>query len=50
MTETVPAYRRGDRWVTQRRLRTGERAVINRGAVRDPYGNFNGTPAGPLSG
>ena len=49
-TETVPANKRGERWVTQRRLRPGERAVIRPGGVRDPYGDFNRARAGPLAG
>jgi hypothetical protein len=38
----VEAARQGDRWVTARRLRLGEVAAVERGGVRDVFGNLNG--------
>jgi hypothetical protein len=39
--ETVPATRQGDRWVTSRELRQGERAQVVSGGVLDDHGNTN---------
>jgi hypothetical protein len=41
----APAFRQGDRWVTERRLRPRERASVAAGDVRDAYGNLNGEPS-----
>ena len=44
-TRRVAARRDGDRWVTARALRAGERAVVPAGGVRDAYGDVNGAPS-----
>ena len=47
--QRVQAIRSGDRWVSQRALRAGERAYAGVGCVRDAFGNFNGA-ASPAVG
>ena len=43
VTKTVPAFPRADgRWATNYSLDTGQAAFVARGAVVDPWGNFNG--------
>jgi hypothetical protein len=46
---TVPAAERGDRWATDYVLGPGEQAIVEAGAVRDAYGNFNGASSPPVS-
>jgi hypothetical protein len=46
--EIAPATEQGGRWVTRRRLRKGEIAVVAQRGVRDPFGNYNGAASGPL--
>ena len=42
----VEALPEGGRWVAAEPLAPGERAVVEPGAVRDSFGNFNGEGAG----
>jgi hypothetical protein len=42
----VTAAKEGDRWIAAEPLAPGERALVERGAVRDRFGNFNGEGAG----
>jgi hypothetical protein len=42
LIEDVPAAPVGGRWVTSRKLRAGESAVVASEAVRDVHGNVNG--------
>ena len=42
VTKTVPAFQRGDRWVTSYSLDTTQAAFVARGAVVDAWGDFNG--------
>jgi len=42
----VEALPEGGRWVAARALAPGERAVVERRAVQDRFGNFNGQGAG----
>ena len=45
-TRQVEARLEGGRWTAVEPLGTGERARVERGAVRDRFGNFNGEGAG----
>jgi hypothetical protein len=49
-TERVSATLSGGRWRTTRTLEGGEVAVVERGAVEDEHGNFNGAASNVLSG
>ena len=42
----VPGQLEGGRWTAAEPLAPGERATVERGAVRDRFGNFNGQGAG----
>ena len=44
----VSAAERGDRWATDYALQPGEQAIVEAGAVRDAYGNFNAASPPPV--
>jgi hypothetical protein len=47
---TVPATRRGGRWVMRGRLCKGRTAIVPRRGVRDAFGNFNGAASAAVKG
>jgi hypothetical protein len=48
--ERVHAWKRGDRWVTSRRLLTGQSAFVAAGDVVDRFGDVNGARSATVSG
>lgn len=49
-TKRVPAQRAGERWLAKVRLCAGDVAFVERGGVRDRYGNFNGSRSAVVTG